>query len=388
MIIAGYLAALMVLAPTTKLAQDGLQAGQPVKVRLFSRSFGPQNTIEYARAGLRWEVWPDGSFEVTKVEATVDGNPIEAMYVSSQRAVVIEPAEPFEPGTHNVEVKVTVNNSSRFTKKWSFTIAPNARKDAPTYSTPQNEILTILNRYRKTIGTAAFSFDSRLTFAATGHTEYILTNKEQGHVQKPGKPLFIGELPTDRAARFGWVMPTWESLAFRFPSAGEGLRTLFDSPYHRISLMMPGTGWVGIGIRGETLCLLGWNEEVAGTVLSPAADETDVPLSWADQERPDPLRLWSKASRPTGYPIVVAHHGNQNERLQQVTATLTLNGKPVPVFVNTPSNDDQLTNAVVILPENPLVKNSLYEVNVAFTDIAGNRVEKKWSFRTEVTASK
>ena len=186
----------------------------------------------------------------------------------------------------------------------------------------------------------------------------------------------------ERVQCFGWVQGIWEALGFDFPVPANGVQTVFDAPYHRTSFMQPGPCVLGIAATAKVVCILGQVTFVESTVVSPADKETDVKVDWGNPEKPDPLRIWADARRPVGYPIVFHRFDSKAKKLLDVRATLTCDGKDVPFFLNSPTNDEFCQTTVILLPRDPMEKGKTYQVFVSAVDDLGQKLEKSWSFTT------
>ena len=120
--------------------------------------------------------------------------------------------------------------------------------------------------------------------------------------------------------------------------------------------------------------------EVPKTVVSPSPGETSVATEWNQPEHPDPMRMHPHVGA-VGYPIVFAAFG-ANEPIKVSSATITADGHAVPLFLNSPENDDHLDNAALLIPKDPLAGSTTYHVEVHAQDAAGRDVSRSWSFRT------
>lgn len=358
-----------------------LLSGWQQKTKIFSRAFGPQTTVHYALPVIRWEVWPDGDSKVTQVALTLNGKETTAKYVPGEKSVVCETPEPLS-GTVEVAVVLTIDDRARFSKKWTFDISPNAVAAPRVPSATQLALLAQMNGYRKKLGLEPCTFDPRLLLAAEQHVKYLEANQMKTHLQISGKPSFLGSMPMDRAQAFGWVQGIWEGLGFDFRLPDDGLRVVFDAPYHRTSFMQPGAWSVGIAAGTGVLCVDGQVSDAVATVVSPADGQTEVPINWENPEKPDPLRIWPDARRPIGYAIVFQRFDPNCKKLLDVKAKLTSMGKDVPFLLNSPANDELCTTNAFLLPKDPLEPGRTYTVTVEATDDKGLKLDRTWSFTT------
>src|SRR5690349_20449922 len=132
--------------------------------------------------------------------------------------------------------------------------------------------------------------------------------------------------------------------------------------------MQPGSTLVGAGYQGQRMAIEFGMSHEAGTVVSPADGQRDVPRDWNGRERPDPMRIHNLQA-PTGYPIVYAYFSSGDDTIKVTSAKLTTAlGKEVKISLNTPQNDDHLDFAAIVLPNQPLEPLTGYTVTVrAFT---------------------
>ena len=358
-----------------------LLSGWSQKTKIYSRSYGPQSVIRYARPTIRWEVWPDGDSKITQVALVVNGKEVQAIYDSTEKAVLWDAPAPLS-GKVEVQAVLTVDNRAQFTKKWNFEIAPAAVDSPPVPNKIQQALLDQISGFRKKLGLSAAQFDPRLLLAADQHANYLQVNALKTHSQTPETPQFLAATPMERVQCFGWVQGIWEALGFDFPVPANGVQTVFDAPYHRTSFMQPGPCVLGIAATAKVVCILGQVTFVESTVVSPADKETDVKVDWGNPEKPDPLRIWADARRPVGYPIVFHRFDSKAKKLLDVRATLTCDGKDVPFFLNSPTNDEFCQTTVILLPRDPMEKGKTYQVFVSAVDDLGQKLEKSWSFTT------
>ncbi|MER3496420.1 MAG: hypothetical protein C4320_06310, partial [Armatimonadota bacterium] len=237
-----------------------------------------------------------------------------------------------------------------------------------------------LNRLRDSLKLARFTLDPRLSAAASGHALYLHQNVATGHQQVPGRPGFIGENPWDRTRAYGFSGGTWEAAGYQTSDPQLAIATIFDAPYHRIPFMNPAVTRVGVGISPRGTVVDGEVAVANAVVTSPSRDQVGVPTTWNGNERPNPLRRFPHLQGPVGYPIVFTAFGSDS-KLDVTTARLERAGTPVDSILNTPSNDENLTNAAMLMPTEPLRPRTSYTVEFIATK-DGVNVSRRWSFVT------
>jgi hypothetical protein len=85
---------------------------------------------------------------------------------------------------------------------------------------------------------------------------------------------------------------------------------------------------------------------------------------------------------PVGIPIVVSVQQNGATGLQAGAISLSSGGQPVPAYVNTPGNDDQLQAGLILIPKKPLKPGTKYTVKVSLKTATGKPFDRVWSFTT------
>lgn len=379
----------------------------------MAREPAPLGTVRVARPTIAWGVWPaDEETRVTSVALSLNGAPVGAAYVAGERRVVYAPTQALAPGRYAARCRVTFNGTWPVEKTWEFVVACDAAPEVAAPNEQQQAALARANAYRRTLGLPDFTLDAGLCASATAHARYMNRPGRFGHAEQAGEPGYSGDDPAARNAAFGWAGGgCYETVSLGHTSARAAVAGLFDAPYHRIAFLQPGAPAFGAGFAGPACALefgLAASHEPAAdpaTVVYPAPGQSNVPLAWDANELPNPLRLHANAAgtatikngAPVGYVITYACFGagaapargdDENapstSRLRVAEATLTLadTGAAVPVWVNTPENDEHLDNAVFVIPRQPLRPGTTYRVNIAATTEAGQDVSRTWTFTT------
>ncbi len=348
----------------------------------FTRAYGPKAVVNLSRPTLLWEVWAGEGGKVSSSEMTVDGRSVNCSYQTDSRSLRYTPEGPLAPGSHHVHCQVTIDEHMPVHKDWEFTIPVSAPEFVPIASVQQHALIDAINGYRRDMGLPGFVNDDRLAAAANAHTEYLRINNITGHQEVDGKPGFIGVLPMDRLESFGFLQDSWECVDYGADTQDECLADLFDAPYHRIPFMQPGALLCGTGFRDRHLTVEFEMAKQTATTVSPYPGQQGVPISWSSHERPNPLRIHGTEG-PVGYPIVINHFTPEGQKITLKTATLKSDdGTDVPVFLNTPDNDDKLTYSAFIMPRVPLRPGTTYQVDVNGYTESGENFSKSWSFTT------
>ncbi|MEZ0327884.1 MAG: CAP domain-containing protein [Fimbriimonas sp.] len=350
--------------------------------KVFTGSFGPRNDLMVSKPIFKWEIWPtEGKANATDIDFRIDGKPVAATYDAPQKAVVYTPANALSNGTHQVDVAVTFDGVYKFNKSWTATVSTVSLATLPTATSAQVEIASRVNEIRQSIGLPPVQIDNRLNVAAFKHSEYLTMNGMMGHNQVPGTKGFFGQTHQDRLAVYGWAGGAWEGVTYGSESIGQGVQQLFDAPYHRLPFLQPGSISFGSGFVGTRMTMEFGGSSKGGTVVSPANGEANVPTKWKNAESPNPMRLHGGQTQ-TGYPIVLARFSDNVRKIKIAQATLTLDGAAVPVFLNTPENDDRLEFAAIMFPQKALKAKASYMATFKGSDNLGNPIEVTSTFKT------
>ncbi len=350
---------------------------------VFGRAHGPTGTLIVARPTLVWEIWSTGPDRIVGATATIDGRPVRAQYDAVQRRIVAEPAAPLAPGKHVAEVVARFSDDGTVKKDWEFEVGPQAVADLAPPTPEQLRAIEWVNTLRRRMGLPDVVADARLNLASTLHSKYLAQNNTTGHFQTEGKPGFFGVDPGDRAAAAGLVGNSWEVVEFGSDTPEEALRNLVDAPYHRLPFLQPEAVLFGSGGQTRRLTATFSMSSAVQTVAHPYEGQSDVPRSWDKNERPNPFRMHGAVKRPTGYPIMLVHFAKEPLKMTVRSAKLTDGrGLEVPCYLNTPENDNQLTNAMFLIPKAPLAANMTYVAQISATVAGGVDVSRTWSFST------
>lgn len=327
----------------------------------------------------------------------LDRKKVSLQYDSALNRFVYQPTEPLSPGNHDVSISISIEGYKPIEATWSFTVSTNALQEFPEPTGAQLEALKALNDYRSLLGVEPLQINASLNLAAQSHTQYMDRNNLFSHIQKEGLPGFTGVSVSNRAQYYGYSEGVYEDISQQSEfSPVAAVDMLFDAPYHRIPFMDPASRDFGYG-RTQLYHALNFGLTDFRTerlVFYPTAGEKHIPYRWDGNEIPDPLRLYSGATYPVGYPIMAGVYGGEVEKVELVSAKLTSEaGVDVPLYrnsVNGSPADDKLSHEVILIPRLPLEFNSTYTVQVRLNafDRAGKSTPyaKTWSFITEERA--
>lgn len=364
------------------LAALGLLAGW-AQADIWSRGYGPRGSLLLAKPTLRWQVWADKGAVLSRVRCTLNGASFPASYNESKREAYFVPPDTLGAGSHFVEMAATTDDGFTVTKKWEFTIRPDAMQAIPRPSQPQEIVIDYTNEWRRNCGLEPMVPDHSLSAAANLHAKYLEANKITGHYQAEGKPGFFGATPSERLHALGYIDGHYEVVQYGPASPIEAVDCLIAAPYHRIPFMQPGSPAIGGGVGMHRVVVEMGQSSQSRTVVFPYDGQRDVPVLWRGQERPNPLRVHKDLQMPTGYPIMLVHFAEPELRLEMKDAGLrTLGGADIPIRINHSGNDTELPNGVILFPVRPLAPGETYEAWVAGRLENGKTVDRRWTFTT------
>ncbi|MCS7459143.1 stalk domain-containing protein [Paenibacillus doosanensis] len=360
----------------------------------------PSDTIGVTRPTLTFYFKTDSNDLPVAYAMFLNGQSVPVTYDKEQGAFHYTPEQDLTPGDYTARMSITFKGYQPIEESWTFTVAQDALKELPAAGPDQLDAFAALNDYRVLYGLPQVKLNTRLNASATAHATYLNANevkqtsdsKESLHTEEKGKPKFIGALPLDRAAYFGYTSKVGEDAAYSSGTTKEAIDLLFDAPYHRNPFLDPNVSEIGIGKVGDyTIIEFGYaSTTTTQLVVSPAPGDRYVPTTFEGNEDPDPLRIHTDAAYPVGNPIMAQYYGAGEDQAKLVSAELTDGSKQkVDVLVNTPDNDDKLDNAFIIMPRKPLEANTTYRVKlnlqITKSDGASSNETKEWDFTTEPT---
>ena len=245
-----------------------------------------------------------------------------------------------------------------------------------------------LNAVRSTLALAPVSEDASLVEAAQAHAYFYMFNASQPQVtgatisaEDPSLPGFVGAQPLDRDRHFGYTGGRSEEVVTQVLTPSSSVSDWVDSVFHRYPLLDHETAAVGfgearMGVLSIAVMDVGSHQPGTGdAIVYPAADQKNVPATFADNELPDPLP--QGAAKPAGYPITLELGGAQ--KLAVTTGHLLApDGQEVPSYTLAPGS--QITAAQwSLVPHSPLQPGATYTAEVIGT-VDGKDFSKRWSF--------
>jgi hypothetical protein len=244
-----------------------------------------------------------------------------------------------------------------------------------------NDMLLQHNQLRSAVGAPTILADPRVVQAAQSHASYSAANRVGGHFETAGLPYYTGYAPRDRVAAAGLSTAFVSEVATGSGSALNGVRQLWDAPYHRLGLMHPNAstaGWGHSDLAGSATVadiVYDFSLRPSEFVRSPANGQTGIPTSWSGNESPSPLP--AGVSGPVGYPIMVVYSAAPpvDMRAAELVAP---DGSKLPIYY-APQQYER--DYQVIIPQRPLAAGTTYHVR--FDINVGNRmVTNEWDFTT------
>lgn len=342
----------------------------------------PQGKTPLERPRLEWQMRPKSNVMLRRVQLTLNEKPIPTRYDRESATVIGELTDPAPLGVCKVFCEVWLSNDRGIEMEWEFTRVP-LPPPAPSPDSLQQELVRQLNQLRRALPLPDTTLDAPLCLAATLHSRYLQLNRLSPlHEEDPSRAGFAGRTPAERAEKAGSFLPCYEVIV----GGGDprrSMQTLIDAPYHRSALLQPGSFRVGAGVAGDRTTVLCSQSSAQEVIVYPADGQLQVPLQWVNTELPNPLRLYSAPPSTLGYPITF-HVFGITGKLQLKDARLTTaEGTEVAFFLNTPMNDDELDDTILLLPKMPLASESTYRVRVAARSPQGTDIVRAWQFTTE-----
>ncbi|MCR8633734.1 stalk domain-containing protein [Paenibacillus radicis (ex Xue et al. 2023)] len=390
----------LLLFPLTLLIWCASLALPAQQADAFSYSYEgvPKQTVGVTKPTLSFYFKSDTNTQPSSYSMYLNGQSVAVSYDAVNSIFTHTPSKDLAPGPYTVRIAIKFAGYETLEKSWTFNVAKDAIKQFAAATPDQLSTLTIINDYRVLHGLPAFNFNEQLSASATAHSNYLDINKvkqsqasqESLHTQDSDKTAFIGITPLERAAYFGFTKAVGEDAAYITGTNDEAIDALFDAPYHRNPFLNPYIKEVGIGKTGNYTIIEFGLEPDAGPqlVVSPAEGDRYVPTTFEGNESPDPLSIHPNEAFPVGYPIMAQYYGSSVKNVKLISSELLDSKKqPVETLVNTPDNDKNLDNAVIIMPRKPLLADSRYYVKLKLqvTKKDGSTVteDKEWDFSTE-----
>jgi uncharacterized protein YkwD len=257
--------------------------------------------------------------------------------------------------------------------------------------------LDITNAYRTSVGLQPLEADASMQAGVEKHVDYLSATGSLQHGETAGNPLYTPE--GDKAGQQS-ILGGW--------TGGERTdRELIDgwltAPFHAIHLFEPRLQRVAFAsVRGKTgnklpsaavMNIIGGVGPKVGAdrpIVFPGRDSV-IPLTSFTVETPDPLTHCPGYSAPAGLGLIALFP----QPVTGATATVSANGEAlencvVDINYRNPDPASQATvrtilgqkNAVVIMPRQPLVVGTTYNVSIT----AGTQ-QVSWKFTATAMGS-
>lgn len=371
---------------------------QPAHAFSYSYEGVPKQTIGVTKPTLTFYFKSDMTAMPSTYSMYLNGESVPVAFDAAQSIFTYTPSKDLQPGSYTVRMMIRFAGYEPLEQTWTFKVSKDALRQFPAAAPDQLNRLAAINDYRLLHGLPAVQFNDKLTASAAAHAHYLDVNKvkqtessqESLHLEDAGKSAYVGATPLERAAYYGYTSAVGEDAAYFSGTGSEAIDVLFDAPYHRNPFLDPYIKEVGIGTAGDYTIIEFGLEKDAGPqlVVSPAAGDRYVPTSFNGNETPDPLSVHPNEAFPVGYPIMAQYYGSSVDKVKLLASELTDSKKqPVATLVNTPDNDRNLTNAVIVMPSKPLEADSTYHVKLKLEVMKkdGSKVveDKEWDFTTE-----
>lgn len=348
--------------------------------RIFSGAYGPKGEVCFLGGPVVWEIWPEKpDLTVTKTVIMVDGKALVGRYDSeSQRLSAALPAS-LAQGSHEIRCHVELSDRSAYDKKWDFSFRPDPELLVPAAGEPVALGLAAVNQVRRSLGLPGATLNPGLGQAARAHAHYLALNRDSGHGEVLGKAGFFGLDPGMRAARAGYVGPSFECVETGSKTFAESVPRLFDAPLHRIPFLQPGRLEVGVALEGNRTTIEFSATKARRTVVSPGPGASGIAISWQNNELPDPLEGLG-APLAVGYPIVIGHFEPSVRASDRPAKLLTADRQPVGCY--SISKDMATYGYRILVPKKPLEKGATYEIVYTGRDLLGAIRETRSRFTT------
>lgn len=235
--------------------------------------------------------------------------------------------------------------------------------------------LATVNYYRSLAGLAGVTENPAFSYGNYLHGRYMVKNNVLQHFETPGNPWYTPE--GDAAAQssnLAFGLNGWTERDF--------IEGWLGGPFHALGLLSPGLSTSGFGAYSDGSQYIGGGVDVArgssgGVPAQPVlfpGDGAGVPLTHLAAEYPDPLTSCGFV-RPAGQPIIL----QLPEAPVGVSAGLARNGVAVGFCMftgDTYANPDGTAqslgrnilaghNAVILIPQEPLIVGASYGVGVS-----------------------
>lgn len=344
----------------------------------------PRGKVRDDKPLILWQMEARRPRRMDRFRVLINGVEVPSRYDTGQKAILAQVTEPLPLGVNKVHCEVWFDNDASADMRWEFTRVP-APPPPPAPDAQQLAAVAAVNQMRRAVLLPDLTPDPYLCYAALRHCKYLQRNKLGAtHDQEPDKPEFYAETTEERVEKAGFYEDCYEDICEGFPTIKESIASLLHAPYHRASLIQPGSFVMGAAIAGTYVTVLCAQSNERDTIVYPSDGLFDVPCSWHDTEEPDPLRLYPGAERITGYPISFHYFGPTSEIVVQEAILTKPDGTPVDCYLNTPTTDTELDSGMALLiPKKPLEPETQYQVKFVVRGADSFSINRAWKFTTK-----
>jgi len=262
-------------------------------------------------------------------------------------------------------------------------------------STLDNLIYDAVNTVREKTNMIPLSYNSALQSAASGHVDYMITNKIYGHYEDEGNEGFIGVTPMDRGREKGYE-PTYyaENLTVGYSDPTDSINALMQSIYHRFVFLDFQVDEIGIAYKDLIYNYdMGSSKDVSinidknpSYVVWPPNGYRDTQVLFANFEDPNPLvDEGCVTGGVTGNPISIQFNPHSGDISLESFKLFSGNDEVETQVILSKDNDPNelfSDKEFALYPSHPLEINTKYQA-VFKGYIGGEYKEISWSFITK-----
>ena len=240
--------------------------------------------------------------------------------------------------------------------------APGAAALATMSGPSPQSAIGYLNDRRAELGLMPVATDELVAKAAAAHARYLEQNRATGHDERADLPGFTGADVTARVRALTETKGASEVFSIycgQHPPE-QPIAEIFASPYHRGAMLYD---WARAGeaaLNGDSAITVVDFADPAPVVTStelvayPYPGQTDAPLSWTNDEIPDPMGPDSRyRGAVLGLPLTLSGGTNAHVDLLQFEL-LDVRGKKVRCHIAPLTPVESGRNTAVCTPYEPL----------------------------------
>ena len=280
--------------------------------------------------------------------------------------------------------------------------------------------INYLNHIRQKCGLIPLKENSKLSYAAKKHAEYVDINKEYSHYEINSNPNFFESTPWNRIVKAGYkTKVVVENITFAQKNYKDSINTLMATVYHRLAFLYNQIDEIGYGRSGTIFVYDMSNSKIATLcnkhyknapyiIDSVCPNRTDIIPESIFNKNMNRLKRASKSiivypynnqkGVPTlgaeetpkflyesfGHPISVIFNDAYYRNIRLISFKLYKNGIEVPTKLVTKNND--INNKIrkgtfVLVPINRLSSKTTYKVTLE-AKADGKFINKSWRWTT------